>query len=242
MANGLKDITFIYHTDRNSDISANRVASTINYEGVDTQFYFYDAAPDRELSGIKLSVQDTASVIVFRGESGGQPVTRLGSVDVGETDVYLAFDATTFGSTDADRLLVGLVPDGMTTPTIPMDDISYYEVMIGFHDNYFNQIIPEREDRGGGVIELADGSLVQHKGFGGNRWRWQLRAPFVDREMLDRLDALFADRPEFFFAEEPERYPDRVYQCVLERPIFRVPYSSSIKENGYTVELQIAQV
>ena len=74
------------------------------------------------------------------------------------------------------------------------------------------------------------------------KWRWTLGAKFVDKEMMDRLDALYMTRPEFYFAQEPARYPDRIYRCILENPILRVPYTSQWKGNGYSIEMEVAEM
>ena len=61
--------------------------------------------------------------------------------------------------------------------------------MLEFPDGTWDQIIPFKQDRGGGVIELADGTLVQYYGSGGNKWRWQFRASQMDKDTLDKLEA-----------------------------------------------------
>lgn len=169
-----------------------------------------------------------------------QPITQLIAVNVDETDLFIPFDAQTFGNTEADRLLIGLTPDGENTPSI--DSIACYGTMLAFADGFFDKIVPTRTDRSGGIIELADGTFVQYHGISSPKWRWTLGAQFVDREMMDRLDDLYMTRPEFYFAQEPARYPDRIYRCILENPIFRVPYTSQWKGNGYSIEMEIAEL
>lgn len=229
---------YIYHETQDSHFSVNRIGTVGSYRGENVRFYYYEASPDTAISGVRLAVRNAATVRLYKGEqtATGEPV----SAHLAEGDTFLAFEKTTFGAVPADRLVVGLVQDGTATPEI--DDISYYGTMIAFPDGFFDKIVPTRTDRGGGVIELADGTLVQYKGFGGNRWRWQLGAKFVDKQMLDRLAALDAQRPEFFFAQEPDRYPNRIYRCILENPIFSMPYTTQWKGNGYSVEMDIAQV
>ena len=168
-----------------------------------------------------------------------QPLTEIISVEVESVNLFLPFDARTFGNTDADRLLIGLTADGTSTPEIV--DIDFFGTMLAFPDGFFDKIIPTRTDRSGGVIELVDGSLVQYKGVGGAKWRWILGAKFVDKQMMDKLERLYTERPEFYFAQEPDRYPERIYRCILENPILRVPYTSQWKGNGYSIEMEIAE-
>ena len=233
---------YIYHDVQDSHFSVNRIGTVGSYRGENVRFYYYAVSPDTAISGVRLAVSNASTVRLYKGEDTAtrEPV----SAHLAETDAtdnaFLAFDKTTFGAVHADRLLIGLVQDGTATPEV--DDISYYGTMIAFPDGFFDKIIPSRTDRGGGVIELADGTLVQYKGFGGNRWRWKLGAKFVDKQMLDRLDTLDAQRPEFFFAQEPDRYPNRIYRCILENPIFSIPYTTQWKGNGYSIEIDIAQV
>ena len=238
---------YIYHGTQDSHFSVNRIESTGSYRGENVRFYYYEASPDTAISGVRLAVRNVSKVRLYKGEyeATGEPISEssdsphLAEIDT-TGEVILAFDKTTFGAVHADRLLIGLVQDGTADPEI--DDISYYGTMIAFPDGFFDKIVPTRMDRGGGTIELADGTLVQYKGFGGNRWRWKLGAKFVDKQMLDRLDALYAQRPEFFFAQEPNRYPNRIYRCILENPIFSIPYTTQWKGNGYSIEMDIAQV
>lgn len=229
---------YIYHGTQNSHFSVNRIGTVGSYRGENVRFYYYEASPDTAISGVRLAARNTATVRLYKGEQTvtGEPI----AAHLAEGDAFLAFEKTTFGAVPADRLLIGLVQQGAAAPEI--EDISYYSTMIAFPDGFFDKIVPTRTDRGSGVIELADGTLVQYKGFGGNRWRWQLGAKFVEKQMLDRLDALDAQRPEFFFAQEPDRYPNRIYRCILENPIFRMPYTTQWKGNGYSIEMDIAQV
>ena len=247
--------SYIYYDSESNHFSQNRKGTTGDFNGVQTRFIYYDVSPDKAITGIRLSVVNTRAVTLYKGEKGsgdpntaGHPITEIVSdpETTGEADVFLAFDATTFGNDEADRLVLGLEQEGTGTPDIGIFssriDIDFYAAMIAFPDGFFDKIVPSRTDRGGGTIELADGTLVQYKGFGGNRWRWKLGAKFVDKLMLDRLDALYTERPEFFFAQEPDRYPNRIYRCILESPVFRVPWTTQWKGNGYSIEMDIAQV
>ena len=225
--------TYIYHDNRDSAFTKNRDRSTNN-----TRSYYYDATPDTQLTGIHLLVQNTSKVVLYKGEDSTQQL--ITEITADGANVFLAFDTHTFGSSNADRLVIELTQNGTDKPSV--DNGHFYGTMIAFTDGFFDEIVPMRQDRGAGIIELADGSLVQYKGFGGNKWRWKLGAKFVDKQMLDRLDMLYADRPEFFFAQEPTRYPDRIYRCILEAPIFRIPYTTQWKGNGYSIEIQIAQI
>ncbi len=230
--------TYIYHDDKTDSITKTKDRTAPN-----TRLFYYDVTPDTELTGIRLSVQNTSKITLYRGEDTmEQPITEI-AADIetaDESDVFITFNAHTFGNSDADRLLISLTQEGTDIPDV--DSISFYGTMIAFQDGFFDEIVPTRQDRGAGTIELADGTLVQYKGYGGNKWRWKLAAKFVDKQMLDKLDALYAVRPEFFFAQEPARYPDRIYRCILETPIFRTPYSTHWKGNGYSIEIQIAQI
>lgn len=163
----------------------------------------------------------------MEGENtAGQPQTELASTEVITENglVIIAFDATTFGNDDADRLVIAVEQDSTNTPTIDEDE--YFAKMIAFPDTFFNNIIPTRQDRGGGVMELADGTQVQYEGFGGKKWRWQLTARFVKTAMINKLDELYDERPEFTYAQEIDRYPYRIYTCILENPEFRTAYSN----------------
>lgn len=225
--------TYIYYDEKTEDITQTKVTGT--------RIYHYDATPDTALAGIRVSVDNATQVTLYQGEDTmAEPITEIISMDVDGADLFLPFDAHTFGSTDADRLLIGLTADGMNSPVIT--DIGFFGTMLVFADGFFDKIIPTRADRSGGVIELADGSLVQYRGVGSLKWRWTLGAKFVDREMMEQLEVLYAARPEFYFAQEPTRYPDRIFRCILENPILRVPYTSQWKGNGYSLEMEIAEI
>ena len=239
---------YIYYDEKTDNFpSSGRTDSGVVgiYNNEHMKLFYFPAMPDTELTGIRLAVKRTTKVRLYYGHdaSDNPPATALVSDEdtTGEADVFLAFDKTTFGGTGGNKLLLGLVrQDGAPAPVV--DEIDFYGTMIAFPDGFFDKIIPSRADRGGGVIELADGTLVQYKGYGGNRWRWKLGAKFVDKQMLDRLDTLYAQRPEFYFAQEPDRYPNRIHRCILDSPIFRIPYTTQWKGNGYSVEMDIAQV
>lgn len=239
---------YIYYDNKDDNFPENtRTDSNAVgiYNGEHMRLFYYSAPSDTLLTGVRLSVKNTSKVRLYRGHdvNGNPPATALVSDEdtVGDTNVFLAFNATSFGGADTAKLVLGLVQEQEASAP-EVENISFYGTMITFPDGFFDKIVPSRADRGSGVIELADGTLVQYKGFGGNRWRWKLGAKFVSKEMLDRLDALYAARPEFFFAQEPDRYPDRIYRCILESPIFRIPYTTQWKGNGYNIEMDIAQV
>lgn len=230
--------TYIYHDNKNDTFTKTKDRTNANI-----RYYYYDADPNTQLTGIHLSVQNTDKIVLYQGEDSMQdPITEIAAdfEIVDGTHVFITYDARTFGNTDTDRMLIGLAQDGTDIPSI--DTANFYGTMIPFPDGFFDEIVPTRQDRGAGVIELADGTLVQYRGFGGNKWRWKLGAKFVDKQMLDRLDVLDVMRPEFTFAQEPARYPDRIYRCILESPIFRIPYTTEWKGNGYSIEMQISQV
>lgn len=225
--------TYIYYDKRTDDITQTKVTGT--------RIYHYDAPPNTQLAGIHLSVNNVTRVTLYQGEDAmAQPTTEIIAIEADSANLFLPFDARTFGNTDADRLLIGLTADGTNTPDIA--DIDFFGTMLAFPDGFFDKIIPTRTDRSGGVIELVDGTLVQYKGVGSQKWRWTLGAKFVDKQMMDKLETLYAERPEFYFAQEPARYPDRIYRCILENPILRVPYTSQWKGNGYSIEMEIAEM
>ncbi|MYF99251.1 hypothetical protein F4212_08980 [Candidatus Poribacteria bacterium] len=230
--------TYIYHDNKDSAFTNTKDRATSN-----TRYYYYDATPNTQLTGIHLSTQNTDNIVLYQGEDSMQdPITEI-PVDIEIADgmqVFITFDAHTFGKTDADRMIIALAQHGTNVPSI--DTANFYGTMLAFPDGFFDEIVPTRQDRGAGVIELADGTLVQYRGFGGNKWRWKLGAKFVDKQMLDRLDTLDVMRPEFTFAQEPARYPDRIYRCILESPIFRTPYTTQWKGNGYSIAMEIAQI
>lgn len=234
-----QDHTYIYYDKKDANITQTKITTP----ETNKRLYHYDSTPDTGLTGILMSANNARHITLYQGIDAMElPITEIISVDAvaDGANIFLPFDSHTFGNTDANRLLIGLEQEGTNTPIIT--DINFFGTMLAFPDGFFDKIVPIRADRGGGVIELADGSLVQYEGFGGEKWRWTLSAKFVNKPMLDRLDTLYSARPEFFFAQEPARYPDRIHRCILESPIFRVPYTSQWKENGYSIELQIAEV
>lgn len=225
--------TYIYYDKKTDDITQTKITGT--------RIYHYDATPSTQLAGIYLSVNNATRVTLYQGEDAmARPITEIISVEVEGAKLFLPFDARTFGNTDADRLLIGLTADGTNTPDIT--DIDFFGTMLAFPDGFFDKIIPTRADRSGGVIELVDGTLVQYKGVGSQKWRWTLSAKFVNKQMMDKLEKLYSTRPEFYFAQEPTRYPNRIYRCILENPIFQVPYTSQWKGNGYSIEMEIAEL
>ena len=209
-----------------------------------TQLYYYEIPITENIIGIYLTVNPEihkiSSATLYKGKKTetNQPIATVEGT-AGDTSIFFAIEPMTFGNTDSNLLGLALVLEGTM---IPNYGIEFYGSSIEFQDGFFDKIEPSRTDRGGGVIELADGTLVQYKGYGGNRWRWKLGAKFVDKETLDRLDALYAERPEFLFAQEPDRYPKRIHRCIFESPIFRIPYTTQWKGNGYSIEMEIAQV
>lgn len=229
----MQNQTYIYYDEKTDQITQTKITGS--------SVYHYDATPDTQLTGVRISVSNTMRVTLYQGVDAMElPITEILSIDVENADVFIAFDARIFGNTDANRLLIGLTADGSNSPAI--NGIEVYGTMLAFPDGFFDKIVPYRTDRSGGIIELADGTFVQYDGVGDQKWRWTLGAKFVDREIMDRLDTLYMKRPVFYFAQEPARYPSRVYRCILEDPIFRVPYTSQWKGNGYSIEIVIAEI
>ena len=208
-----------------------------------THLHYYNVQTSAKITCLRLLViaqqEKISKVTLYKGT--GSSAIEIASVPdtTGDSNIFLTFEPISLRTEDSEVFTLGLVPEG---EHLPMFYVELYESVITFPDGFFDKIEPSRTDRGGGVIELADGTLVQYKGYGGNRWRWKLGAKFVDKETLDRLDALYAERPEFLFAQEPDRYPKRIHRCILESPIFRIPYTTQWKGNGYSIEMEIAQV
>lgn len=230
--------SYIYYDAKTSAFTENTRART--YTRANTAFFYYDASPDTALEGVELEISNGDSVTVYRGESSsGEPQTELEQSSVYGDIAIVGFEAT-FGNTNSTRLVIAVVQEGGNTPTL--DEKDFYATVIVFRDGSFRSIVPNRQNRGGGVTELADGTLVQYKGFGGNKWRWRLEARFVEKAMIDKLDKLYADRPEFMYAQNLTLYPDRNYKCVLENSDFRIPYSGWSIVGGYTIVIEIGQV
>ena len=227
-----KNQTYIYYDPQTDNLT--KVASTAAPQP-NTTFVRYNLSPDTEISGIRIAIKNATGITLYKGEPGSTPL----AADI--TATHIAIDPTTFGTTDTDCLVIALTHN-TATPAPTIDDIDIYRTMIAFPDGFFDEIVPTRTDRAGGVIELADGTLVQYNGHSGNKWRWELTARFVQKPILDRIDALYAARPVFYFAQEPDRYPHRIHTCIVENPNFRIPYTTQWKGNGYRIEMHIAQV
>lgn len=227
-----KNRSYIYYDPQTDNIT--KVNSTAPPQP-DTTLVRYNVSPDTEISGVRIATKNATQITLSKGEQGSTIATAH------STATHIAIDPTTFGTTDTDCLVIALT-HAPTAPVPVIDDIDIYRTMIAFPDGFFDEIVPTRTDRAGGVIELADGTLVQYKGQGGNKWRWELTATFVDKQMLDRLDALYQACPVFYFAQEPDRYPHRIHTCIIENPSFRSPYTTQWKDNGYRINMHIAQV
>lgn len=234
----MKHCTHIYYNAKTDDFTPDGT-STIGT----THSFHYTSQSDKEISGIHLTVNpdlhDIRKITAFKGKDANATEITANADTTGQPNIFLELPPTAFGTADTDLLTIAIT---MTDTTTPMFEMDLYAEAIIFPDGFFDNIVPIRNERGAGVITLADGTLVQYRGYGGHRWRWKLNAKFVSEEMLKRLDTLYYERPEFLFAQEPGRYPTRVYRCILENPIFRMPYSSQWKGNGYSIEMEIAQV
>ena len=129
--------TYIYHDDKSDAITKTKDRTTMS-NGINTRFYYYDTTPNTELTGIHLSVQNTSKVALYQGEDTmEQPITEI-PTDIETADdanIFLTFEANTFGNNDTDRLLIGLTQDGATVPSI--DNIHLYGTMIAFPDGFF---------------------------------------------------------------------------------------------------------
>ena len=109
-------------------------------------------------------------------------------------------------------------------------------------DSRFTQIVPKLVNRDTGVFE----------GHGGSRWRWQNRAAwkwevalgarFRGTESYDALVALIQKQTVFTFAQEYQRYPERIYPAFFKNDETTLAYISRYKGAGTELFFEVAEM
>lgn len=95
------------------------------------------------------------------------------------------------------------------------------EQMAEIRDGDFLEILPDKVDRTGSIIEFPDGRVDRENVIGAERWKWETTYVLKVLPSGTSFDAVsaflrfMADTPRVVHAQEPARYPERVYPAEM---------------------------
>ena len=104
-------------------------------------------------------------------------------------------------------------------------DIEIYAVMLleliaEIRDGEFLDILPDKVDRTGEIIEFPDGGVDRGDVIGAERWKWeteyvlQVLPSVTSFDTVPAVRKFISDHPHIVHAEEPARHPERIYPAV----------------------------
>ena len=121
------------------------------------------------------------------------------------------------------------LPDPVTATSVRMQfhgrDIEIYAVMlleliVEIPDGDFLDILPDKVDRTGEILDFPDGGVDRANVMGAERWKWeteyilQVLPSETAFDSVPEVLKFIGDHPNIVHAEEPARHPERIYPAV----------------------------
>ena len=122
------------------------------------------------------------------------------------------------------------LPEPVTATSVRMQfhgtDIEIYAVMlleliVEIPDGDFLDILPDKVDRTGEIIDFPDGGVDRGDVIGAERWKWETQYVLevlpegTAFETVPKVRKFISDHPHIVHAEEPARHPGRIYPAEM---------------------------
>ena len=131
-------------------------------------------------------------------------------------------------------------------------DIEIYAVMIlnlikEIRDGDFLDILPDKVDRTGEIIEFPDGGVDRGNVIGAERWKWETEYVLevlpegTAFETVTEVRKFISENPNIVHAEEPARHPDRIYPAIQAKTEITEEQQGKYKGSGVIVPFRVAE-
>ena len=148
------------------------------------------------------------------------------------------------------------LPEPVTATSVRMQfhgtDIEIYAVMlleliVEIRDREFLDILPDKVDRTGRIIPFPDGGVDRGTVIGAERWKWEteyilkVRPEGTTFDAASKVQKFIGDYPNIVHAQEPARYPDRIYHAIQAKTEISEEQQGQYKESGVIVPFTVSE-
>ena len=203
----------------------------------DNNYETYSSAPDVEIN--TADADDNPTTIQFIALKTKRvdrfSFTPSGGTGTGFTNRPMPTRFVATGGEDIPTVVNGYqhelypLPEPVTATAVRMQfhgtDIEIYAVMlleliVEIPDGDFLDILPDKVDRTGEIIEFPDGGVDRGQVIGAERWKWETEYVLevlpseTAFDTVPKVRKFISDHPHIVHAEEPARHPERIYPAV----------------------------
>ena len=148
------------------------------------------------------------------------------------------------------------LPEPVTATSVRMQfhgtDIEIYAVMLleliaEIPDGDFLDILPDKVDRTGEIIEFPDGGVDRGNVIGAERWKWETQYVLevmpegTAFDTVTEVRKFISENPNIVHAQEPARYPDRIYPAIQAKTEISEELQGKYKGSGHIVPFSVAE-
>ena len=125
--------------------------------------------------------------------------------------------------------------------------VMFLELIVEIRDGEFLDILPDKVDRTGEIIEFPDGGVDRGDVIGAERWKWETEYPLKVRPEGTTFDTaskalkFISDNPNIVHAQEPARYPERIYPAIQAETEISEELQGKYKDGGRVVPFRVAE-
>ena len=131
-------------------------------------------------------------------------------------------------------------------------DIEIYAVMlleliVEIPDGDFLDILPDKVDRTGEIIDFPDGGVDRGTVIGAERWKWETQYVLevlpeaTAFETVTEVRKFISENPNIVHAQEPARYPDRIYPAIQAKTEITEEQQGKYKGSSVVVPFTVAE-
>lgn len=209
-------------------------ASTIVREMTDNNYETYSSASDVVINTADADGSPTRIDFIFLKTKGVDAFSfePTGGTGTGFTNRAMPPHFIATGGEHIRTVVNGFqhelypLPEPVTATEVRLQfhgtDVEVYVVMLleliaEIQDGDFLNPLPYKVDRTGDIIEFPDGGVDRADVIGAERWKWEIEYPLkvlpsgTSFNSVSKVLKFISDNPHIVHAQEPARYPERVY-------------------------------
>ena len=148
------------------------------------------------------------------------------------------------------------LPSPVTATSVRMQfhgtDIEIYTVMlleliVEIRDGDFLDILPDKVDRTGEILDFLDGGVDRGQVIGAERWKWETQYVLevlpegTTFDAVPKVRKFISDNPHIVHAQEPARYPDRIYHAIQAKTEISEELQGKYKGSGHIVPFTVSE-
>ena len=239
-------------------------ASTIIREMTDNNYETYSTAADVMINTADADGNPTTIQFIALKTKGVERYSfePLGGTGSGFSNREMPTRFVAIGGEDIPTVVNGYqhelypLPEPVTATSVRMQfhgtDIEIYAVMlleliVEIRDREFLDILPDKVDRTGRIIEFPDGGVDRGTVIGAERWKWEteyilkVRPEGTTFDAASKVQKFIGDNPNIVHAQEPARYPDRIYHAIQAKTEISEEQQGKYKESGVIVPFTVSE-